>query len=1614
MHLLHENTIIHGRYKVLRPLGQGGMATTYLVEDRATNKEVALKLLGVHTTSLIESFRQEFSFLTRTRHPHLSRIHDFGSAKLEDGADVLYYTADFIDGVDLASYARSRSSVQWEELVEPVADLSAALAFLHGAGIRHGDVKPENVLVTSSGQAVLIDLGCSRHFGRNETGTISGTPAYMAPELLEGVEADQRADLYALGVTLSALVTELSDLPPPEVLRLIERLTSSVAADRPADAEEVLDILEVERAASPGAVGSPLLGRTEELGRISRILDGLQDGVPGNRTIWIVGPSGVGRSRLLQEIKWTCQLRGAVSEGFAYEPAAVEALLGRAACLGELPTGISGLLEALDRLRVLDEPVTLLMDDVDRLADGQRALLEALARSLEPADKLIFIGTSHTPPVESSTSLVIELEPLGPEDVSHWTSPYLSTRAINSLQRLTAGMPALIDRFLSDLRAGRLSERELQELRATDELQFVQRTRSSGLSAPGQRALALICLLGGVADESYMEALEVPPDALTALLESRLVVLDGDAWRLTRVEEAISLCESFDEDLLQELRLGLASELERRLASLTSTQRTARSEISARLVGIYTASGQLEAAKELLESSNSEFPLSPREWSRAIELFAASSRDTDIVLTHARLLAESGDPDIALRILAGLEVRDANGGNLPGLELELARCHLKLGDAESCIRQLGGTEDRQRFGTRAAARDDILARALVQKGDYKNARLIAERALVEVEEADERLRAALHEDVGVAASYLGEWNTAKDWLAKAAKLATRSGTGPRDQIRLLSYEAINEYRRGNTAGAAAAYAKSLELAEKEGLNDHVASSALNLGTACHQLGDWGRALGCYEKGLRMAVALGSSSTAIIIRFDIAQLHGDIGAFDRARTLLTKVEQMVRREGPLSLEPAIESLKAELLLQKGELGLELTTALDEAVRLFTAQGAKREIAEVELQRARLARTTGDDALAKASLERAAAIAAETKAADLLARVGLERGKHLLDEGRGEEALREMTAAREQGRQTEQRALRAEVDTALAEAYAAQGASSLARRHEALASESLERMAMSLPATLRDTFWRHPQRRRDTDPSPPVPAVSSQDGEATAKLLRLLEINRKLSSSLETKDVLRLTMDAAIELTGAERGFLILVRPDRTGADSIHVPIARNLDREKIGRSHLKFSQSIAQRVIETGEPLLTVDALQDSRFRQQASVHAMRLRSVISVPVRAPDCVLGALYLDNRFQRGRFKEEDLGLLMAFADQAAIALINARLVADLEERTRQLEIERQRIEAMVQSQAVQIDKLTEDLRTRTNRSGGFRHDYSNIVGGSQAMADVLSLVDRITDSPFPVLIQGESGTGKELIATAIHKNGPRKGPFVTVNCAALPETLLESELFGHVRGAFTGAVNDRAGLFVEARDGTLFLDEVGEMPLGMQAKLLRVLQEQEVRPLGTERVISVDVRIITATNRKLKDEVESGRFREDLYYRVAVVEIPLPALRERVEDIAALSRHILTALAEEMGRPEPTLTPRARAKLARHDWPGNVRQLRNVLSKALVLTESDQITEHDIELPGKKPRRRVVNRGEFERDEAASIQAALERYRWNVSEVSRDLGIPRTTLYRKLKKYGLIAG
>ncbi|UCE20618.1 MAG: sigma 54-interacting transcriptional regulator [Gemmatimonadota bacterium] len=475
--------------------------------------------------------------------------------------------------------------------------------------------------------------------------------------------------------------------------------------------------------------------------------------------------------------------------------------------------------------------------------------------------------------------------------------------------------------------------------------------------------------------------------------------------------------------------------------------------------------------------------------------------------------------------------------------------------------------------------------------------------------------------------------------------------------------------------------------------------------------------------------------------------------------------------------------------------------------------------------------------------------------------------------------------------------------------------------------------------------------------------------------LLAISQEINSIQKIDPLLTTVMDRAMQALQAERGFLILRDSD---SGDMAVKIARNISDESI-KDTTEISTSVVQSILKNGQPVLTHDAQEDPRFKGSESVVFHGILSVACVPLRIKEQLIGCIYVDSRSQRRMFTQESLAFLTAFANQAAIAIENAQLYEKLR---------------------------AENIRLKKEVREKFR--FEGIIGQSSKMRQILDIVERISDSDVSVLIQGESGTGKELIARAIHYNGSRKeGPFVAQYCGALTETLLESELFGHKKGSFTGAAEDKKGLFEAADNGTFFLDEIGDISPNIQTKLLRVLQEGEIKRVGETQTRRVDVRIISASNKDLAHEVKKGLFREDLYYRLNVISIHMPPLRERKEDIPLLTQHFFEKYCHTSGKPIERIASKTMDTLLTYHWPGNVRELENTIERAIVLARGSTIRSEDLHIPKSID---YTNEAQTLRDvERNFVLKVLDECDGNKTKAAKRLGVSLRWLHYRLREW-----
>jgi transcriptional regulator with GAF, ATPase, and Fis domain/serine/threonine protein kinase/Tfp pilus assembly protein PilF len=1035
-----------------------------------------------------------------------------------------------------------------------------------------------------------------------------------------------------------------------------------------------------------------------------------------------------------------------------------------------------------------------------------------------------------------------------------------------------------------------------------------------------------------------------------------------------------------------------------------------------------------------------------------------SITDTPCSLAAVQTLLDRGRYKEAAVLLDRIAVNDDQA---QALTVARARLKLGIGEPQRALELLRPYV--QDTGAQGASPEMWLhwARACLGIGDYAG----AVEAALRISEHETVLHAEAMIQRGLAECYLGKPEAARAALLEALQQAEALAA---KRVLGLAHAALGfvAQRESELDQALTHYQEAIKAGQECADASLLANAELNLAGLLKMRGDIAGAIEHFEAAVDGGERSGRRATVRHALLNLANLDLFLGRLARARSRLQALE--ADRD---SLQPAQEAqrlgLEAELALRLGQ--------PSDAERLFSQSALayrtlSRDLDEAE---ARL-----EAILAAARLDQPDLVQLRARIESLrdqLASSGAHKALFHLAEGRVALASGIETVARRAIEMAESearssghkdwlwRALEAHADLE-------QSAGGLlrARQYRENALSLLEEMAATLPRDLREVYWNDGRRRQlraavaqtrypDSDAaavSPPFTAAEATGGISTwlsnpidQRLAKILEVNAELASDLRLDYLTDRIIEHAIRLSGAELGLILL----RDSEGKLSVQSSRSVTP---GEQRLRFSTTIAETAINSGQPLVTLSAKDDQRMSGWSSVHDLMVQSVACVPIRAGrGPTIGALYLETRMRRGSRFQSELPMLQAFADQAAIALQSARLIKEnhdraeeLKESNRKLHEAQQRLEELLGNRTQQLVRTRRQLQ-QTRQTLYSHFGYHGLVGTSEAMRRVYAVIDRVKSADVGVLVTGESGTGKEMVARAIHAASDRsRGPFVGVNCGAIPENLLESELFGSVRGAFTGADRDRAGLFREGQGGTLLLDEIGEMPSKMQAGLLRVLQSKTVRPVGGRREEPVDVRVICATHRNLEELVATGSFREDLYYRIHVVEVRIPPLRDHREDIPQLVNHFFGLFAARFHQERKTVSREALRLLVGQPWRGNIRELEHVLLNAWIMSDADELNPQDFELAvsadayqgrlempdlpegtrewntAARPAKSKASTGTSEpplstrqkqkaADEKQRILDALKACDHNKVKAAKMSGIPRRTFYRRLEAYGI---
>ncbi|MSQ82464.1 MAG: GAF domain-containing protein [Myxococcales bacterium] len=1478
------------------------------------------------------------------------------------------------------------------------------LSSLHGAGWVHGDLHGGNLLAADLDAGdlatiALLDLGLADRVGAAIEGP--GLIATSAPERLRGENADPRDDLFSLAnsawqawtgtppwpdypATLPTIGAkpvwpELAPAAPPELIALLGDMLSARREHRPQSALAALSRLH-------RSTGRP---HPEMAQRLANDLVA----VTQRPTLWRGEPLAMaGASALIAKQIWTATDGGGKS-------AALRTLQAQASVQGRAsawlqPTGDGAQLRWGGQVAQWQPPAdsspTFLGDaEVDRAVAAASWLADQLAQWA--AHGLVLVDDADRLPTSLRRAIV------------QWGAQWLPT---SMWQMVACGR--------SDWAPG--SQAMALPTLAEPELAQWLGAATAGLRWDGAVVAALVAKIGACRSQAGLVAAE--------LLLTGAVVVAGDQAQLvgSSATAAIELAALAASGKLSEPAHVPSSDLyESSYSTITELARAIAACVphadAAAIVALCGRNRQLIAPSEVGLAAVAGAAPVYAAWLGALSSLGRLGEATEV----------------ANSLPAGTE------RNL-SIALALADLHFRAGRYPQCRHIC----DEFLLHTDNSNILIWLAFAATWQGDRTAAGVAIARAELAFvgQSRDDAGPCWIRYLRGLDAYYAGRVAEAGEEFAQLIKIA-----GGSLRAAVLSGLGLVAHRRGDLAGARSWYAQAEAFSQAIGDRARALNMAMNVSVVDHEAGELGAALSGYTRVEKGATEQDNAGAVARARTNRGNLLSILGFDEAAQRDLRHALQFWQQSGNAHLEGNVCCILGEIARRNGDLqaAADQLAAADAALQ---RAGAATERDEILLERGHICLLQGH------------VVEAEQFAAQVRAQAAAQGHRELHGRALALQAAIALDAD-PFAAPTADQAAKALADAQLAlelvpptkllhrcacvalrvRAMVLVGRLTEAKLLAVDALALLARTAASLPQEQRHGFaqsaaWRDIRLVLRVVGDANWPVASGQSSAAHSTLLQsVLAINRRLGSQRELAPLLEAVMDATIMLSGAERGFLLIDDGDPSDSaelrsERLRVAVARNLDRENLRRPQHKLSHTVAEQVFSNGDAVLTTDAQVDSRFAEQASVHAGSLRSILCVPLPAPEGILGAVYVDNRFIAGAFTPEHAALVAALADQAAIAIQTARLVArqrqtavDLESSRTQVEQLNQQLRQQLAEVATQLDDARADLQAQ-RLAIARRSDYSQIRGESPQMHRLFSLMDRVRDHEFPVLVQGESGTGKELVARAIHFTGKRgKGPFVAVNCGALPSNLLESELFGHTKGAFTGAVAERRGLFEAADGGTLLLDEVGEMPLEMQVKLLRVLQTSEITRIGESIARKVDTRVVAATHRDLQGLVDKGKFREDLLYRLRVVELSMPSLRSRPADIANLVEHFVVMNRQSGIGDVLTVSRPALAHLCQAPWPGNVRQLEALLKSACLFATGTVLELADIEPLLSRERtsgppsgeRRAL--GESSLDDVtlddANAQLVARRVRMmggNKRKAAESLSIDRGTLYRYLRQIG----
>jgi len=1572
-----------GAYEVIKELGKGSFGTVYSVIDGVSGEERALKAFSLRWVRphLIERFRREFSLVARMPYRRIVQVYDFG----EEGKQY-YFTMELIKGTTLED-----KKLSTDKIFDVLCDIAEGLAFIHNRGILHLDLKPANIFLTDEG-AKIGDFGLSRAAGESEELT-SGTVAYIAPEILQGHQPDMRADLYSLGVIALELFSGNNPFAAENIsesmnLQLSLPITESYLDEVPDEFHDLLmSLLDKEPQHRPHNAYSvwhaiaDILGRPDDPELRARFLPQptliardkivshagqLFPKVKGKHLWSLEGIKGIGYTRMLEELRIAGQLAG-------YYPLTVSQFNSMESLLMQL----------------------LSWDFGAPLRRHLPTLLWAVP-GISSHPTLANIGVTKSPEEPSRDemnahilALLEEISMLQPLMIMLEDS--VSPRVIKSIaQRREIGRILIVSKNAKTT--------ELDVFTSSSELELLTLAQ---IHIWISSTLGSVDGLNDFVQNLYRNSNGLPRAidlTMKKLIAEGYLVPGKERWQFSHARKAeikTMLPEKILNEALRYIAIApdglpyfaLVSLLGEDNAPVAISELLANGKVTEHekwnsLVYFLT---DTQIAAEILLDDNDELNYF-RE--KVAEILVEMKEQPEFVFSGARLFMDSQDIESALKF----------GRSVIKQLRSMYKFDLLIEDynlIEECANSMFDDE----LWFKAAKRK---ASTFMEMGSLEESDTVYRTILGKVRQtADLQKEAVVLNDLSIVTISLNRHDEAYSLLREGLELAKQVDDARLKLFALTNIGAVLLDQNDMTE-AANIFWQARNIAIEDENFAALVVIEVNLGKILLSQEKFSQSLDRLLNAISIAEREDLVRNRIEGLLELSRLYRKMGNLELSRRTASELKELIHR--PVNIVRVnLENLYIDLY----------------AGTLESPQDAiSNLLADVKALAPTVYDTVMDDILPFIVL-------AGIPISDLSNFPSVPRGElsskmwevlMAVESGQfdtaieGSEAI--LTNIRVPGERTEMWCASSII------------LSSLHRPEDAV--ERLYAQLIKAPKDfyVRGIIWEKiAEICSDKAPNPEKgqeSLIKAQEFysklnnrtkllelESIADHLRgsryggdaglLLEVAKTFTTTLEWENLASVILERAVEVSGARRAILII------SDDNELIPIASQSESgEPVKKEELQFSSTAIRRAIEKRESLLVESIAEDEALASSESILDLKILMVIAVPLICRDELIGVLYADAEVRRAEFSQRTVRLLETLGEFASMALYNAKLYGEL---------------------------LAERDALRAQTVEFFGDEF--IGGDSKAIQEIYPKISAVAAQDVTVLLLGETGVGKDVLSRIVHSRSRRAdGPFIVLNCAAVPETLLEAELFGYEKGAFTGATRRQPGKFELADNGTLFLDEIGDMSPALQAKLLSALETGRFMRLGGTQTITADVRIIAATNKNLEEEIETGNFREDLYYRISTVRITIPPLRVRNEDIPVLAHHFLTNAAERFTKKITGFAPDVLEALRRYEWPGNVRQLKNAVEEMALFTQGDIIKGELI--PDYIKSKKIAELGEdsgvypeaqtyeefkeMKKDlgkefERWTLVKLLERYNNNISKAAREFGVHRTRLHQLVTKYGL---